>query len=274
MTKKQEEKISVMREGGLFLSKIMAEAVNYAGVGLTTADLEKYIRSRFSFYGVLPSFTTVRNYQDYSCLCVNDVVVHGVPSSYVLKHNDIIGIDIGVFFKGYHTDMSWSKVILDPDSKIQDGLKQNHAFLATGAKTLVSAIKACKAGNRIGDISSAIQANIEKNGYSGVRQLVGHAVGKKLHEHPQIPGIITEDIQKTPELTPGLTLAIEVIYCQGKPEIVYKNDDGWSIATRDKSFSGLFEATVAVEDTETEILTPIEGLLKRQFSGIIDSYLT
>lgn len=274
MTKKQEEKISVMREGGLFLSKIMAEAVTYAGIGVTTSALEKYIRTRFSFYGVSPSFTTVRNYQDYSCLCVNDVVVHGVPGAYMLKHNDIIGIDIGVFFKGYHTDMSWSKVIIDPASNTQDSVKENNAFLETGECALVFAIKACRAGNRIGDISSAIQTNIEKNGYSVVRQLVGHAVGKKLHEHPQIPGIITGDIQKTPELLPGMTLAIEVIYCLGKPEIVYKNDDGWSIATRDKSLSGLFEATVAVKDTGTEILTPFDGLLKRQFSGIIDSYLT
>lgn len=269
LTKKKEEKIAVMKKGGLILGKIMEEAVAFCKTGITTRDLENYIRTRFSHYGVAPSFTTVRNYQDYSCICVNDIIVHGVPNSYMLKHEDIVGVDIGVYHRGFHTDMSWSALVLDEKKAESSELTKKKAFLNTGAETLLKAIDSCRAGNHIGDISLAIQSNIEKAGYRVVRQLVGHAVGKNLHEYPQIPGVLARDIEKTEEITAGMTLAIEVIYAMGEEDMIYKNQDGWSIGTRDGSLSGLYEATVAVYQNRTEIITPIDRLLKRRLSGII-----
>ena len=142
--------------------------------------------------------------------------------------------------------------------------------MEAGVEALKKAIAQAKYGNRIGHISQAIQETIEKAGYSVVKQLVGHAVGKELHEYPQIPGLLTKSIEKTPEIKEGMTLAIEVIYTMKNPEIVYKNDDGWTISTRDQSKAGLFEATVAIYENRTDILTPFQGLLKQPEFDIID----
>lgn len=251
------KKIDIMTKGGMILSRIMTEAMEYVQAGKTTMQTELFVRERFAFYQVEPSFTKVRNYQYYTCLSVNDVVVHGVPNDQILVNGDIIGIDIGVFFQGFHTDMSWSKIIGGGENRFQ----AQNTFLKCGQTALIEAVRECVFGKRVGDISLAIQKRIENSGYHVVKQLVGHAVGRELHEFPHIPGIITKPVGKTEPLKPGMTLAIEIIYVAGNEEIAFKNNDGWSIATRDGSLSGLFEATIAVLEKGNKVLTPFTGLL-------------
>lgn len=259
---KQNDKITKMLTGGAILSQIMEEALSFANEGVSTLQIEYFVRDKMAKYHAEPSFTKVRNYQYYTCTCINDVVVHGIPTDYELKEGDILGLDIGVFKDGYHTDMSWSKLI-NKSNEFDSKFLDKKFFLQTGQKALLNAVEHVRLGNKIGNISQAIQTTIEENKFSVVKQLVGHAVGKKLHEYPQIPGILSKRLEETEELKIDMTLAIEVIYTMGKSDIVYKNNDGWTIATKDYSLAGLFEATVAVTKDRPLVLTSFDRLLNQ-----------
>lgn len=260
---KPNDKITKMTTGGAILSQIMEKALDFAKPGVSTLQIEYFVRELMAKHQVEPSFTKVRNYQFYTCACVNDVVVHGIPTDNKLQAGDILGLDIGVFKDGYNTDMSWSKLIKYEDEN-NAGYEDKVLFLETGQKALLKALEQAKLGKRIGDISLAIQTAIEEGKFSVVNQLVGHAVGKKLHEYPQIPGVLTKKIKNTEELENDMTLAIEIIYTMGEPDIVYKNSDGWTIATKDYSLAGLFEVTVAIRNDRPLILTPFERLLNQR----------
>ncbi|OGG05011.1 type I methionyl aminopeptidase [Candidatus Gottesmanbacteria bacterium RBG_16_52_11] len=251
---KSDADVAVMSEGGKKLGLIRQKLVRMANAGTNLLDIEKQATELIRSEGGKPSFTTVEDYRWATCLCVNSEVVHGIPRNYTLKAGDVLTIDIGMIYGGFHTDTAWSLPV--------SGIKKNGdipaatlSFLNTGEKILDAAIRAAKAGNRIGDISRTIQNGVESAGYSVVASLVGHGVGRKLHEEPQIPGIVREKREKTAEITPGMTLAIEVIYALGRGNVVYANDDGWTIATRDKSLSAVFEHTVAVTPAGPVILT-------------------
>ena len=171
----------------------------------------------------------------------------------MLKDQDLLTIDIGMLRDGFHTDTAWSKVIGNPKKDVKQ-------FLDVGEKALFAAIDMARIGNRVGHISKSIQDVVSAKGYGIVRSLVGHGVGKTLHEAPQIPGILKGKIEKTPELSEGMTIAIEVIYTMGNPKMVYVNDDGWSIGTKDGSLTAVFEHTVAITDGEPMVLTRSAGL--------------
>lgn len=239
------EEVNLIRQSGCITAMALQKALQKVAPGVTTLELDKFIEEQIITAGAKPSFKMEKGYYFATCMCVNNVVVHGIPTDYQLKKGDILGIDLGSFYNGFHSDASWSVVV---------GSSQNE-FLKTGEKALFAAIKACKVGNHIGDISSAIQNIVEGAGYSCVKQLVGHGVGKSLHEDPEIPCYQRGDIKNTPEIKTGMVLAIEVIYNQGQSPIVYANDDGWTIVTRDGLPSGLFEHTVAVRANGAEILT-------------------
>lgn len=240
------EKILAMQEGGEVLSTILSELLAFSQPGISLLDIETLAMKRIREVGMKPSFPTVANYQWATCLCVNEVIVHGIPTPYKLKAGDLLTTDIGLIHKGYHVDAAWSMYI---DGKDDD-------FLVVGQRALKEAITQAKAGNRVGHISKAIQDVVEGAGFGVVKSLVGHGVGTILHEPPQIPGILRGSVEKTPLLIPGMTLAIEVIYAKGKPEVVYYDDD-WSIATRDRSLSAVFEQTIAVTEGVPHILTPL-----------------
>ncbi len=260
---KQKDKIAKMIAGGAILSQIMEEALDFAQPGISTLQIEYFVREKMAKYQVEPSFTKVRNYQYYICACVNDVVVHGIPTNDQLKPGDILGLDIGVFKDGYHTDMSWSKLIKESNEDNTKYQKQN-LFLQTGQKALLQTLEEARLGKRVGHISKTIQRVIEDGKFSVVNDLVGHAVGKNLHEYPQIPGVLSKKIEETEELENEMTLAIEVIYTMGGSDIVYKNNDGWTIATKDYSVAGLFEVTVAITKDRPLVLTPFDRLLNQQ----------
>lgn len=248
MKKNDQNKINAMKSAGSVLGTILCELLNLSIAGVSLKEIEAIAMAKILKAGGKPSFTTVGNYKWATCLCVNDVIVHGIPTEYVLKDQDLFTIDIGMLRDGFHTDTAWSKVIGNPQKDVKK-------FLDVGEKALWSAIDMARAGNRVGHISKSIQDVVSQYGYGIVRSLVGHGVGKTLHEAPQIPGILNGKIEKTPELVEGMTIAIEVIYTMGSPKMVYVNDDGWSIGTQDGSLTAVFEHTVAITDKEPLVLT-------------------
>lgn len=260
--------ISKIREGGRILADVLQKVLAKAAPGATTLELDQYANQLITSVGGRPSFKMERGYAFATCMCVNDMVVHGLPGKYKLQSGDILGIDAGVFFQGFHTDASWSAIVGDQrtgnQSTSSEMWKERKKFLEAGKKALNLAMKNCVPGNHIGDISKAIQDTVESAGYSCVRQLVGHGVGRQLHEDPEIPCYLRGRIENTPVIQKGMVLAIEVIYNQGSSAVVYANDDGWTIVTKDSLPSGLFEHTVAITEKGPEILT----LAKRRRSEI------
>lgn len=246
------DKIKAMTEGGAILSRVLSETIVGAVAGMSTADLESTIARKVDEAGAKPSFKTVDHYQYYSCIGLNDEVVHGLPNPKKnIQKGDLLKIDAGVLWNGWHTDMSWTAQINQ-----QGKTEFNSEFLNAGKLALAEAICQCRAGNRVAHISQAIQKRIETANLHIVKPLTGHAVGRQLHEKPFIPGFVSGRVEKSPLLELGMTLAIEVIYSSGNGKIVMEND-GWTICTQDGKMSGLFEQTVAVTPEGPLILTPV-----------------
>jgi len=249
---KTSDELSVMREGGKKLWKILQTLLEESVVGVSLKTIEDHAQQYIKDAGATPSFVTVGGYKWATCLCINDQVVHGIPSAYTLREGDVFTIDIGMIYKGLHTDTAWTKIIKIQDSKINE---EKEKFLAVGQETLKKAIKAAKAGNRVGHISQAIEEGVTGAGYSVIPSLTGHGVGKKLHEEPMIPGYLDKPLERTPLLTTGMTLAVEIIYAFGKGAIVYSTDDGWTLSSKDRSLTAVFERTIAIGDAESSVLT-------------------
>lgn len=255
VTIKNKAEIKIIEEGGRLLGNILSALLQKAHPGIYTQDLDKIAHGLIKKTGGTPSFKTVNGYQWSTCMSVNDEVVHGIPDD-LLKNGDILCIDIGLLYKGFHSDCAWTIKIKDKKGELSNSReKEIDKFLATGREALDKAIKKAKEGNRVGHISKTIQETIEGRGYSIVKSLVGHGVGKRLHEDPQIPGFLDRDILDTPLLKEGMTLAIEVIYNEGNDEVVYKNSDGWTIVTADGSLSAVFEHTIVITNKGPKILT-------------------
>ena len=248
-----------MRRGGRILGEVLEELIDFATPGVSEIELDKLAEKLIIKKGGKPGFKQVPGYHHTICVSTNDVVVHGIPTDRKLALGDIIGIDCGVFFEGYHTDMAETLRVSTVDNQQLTVNKNDEIekFLITGKEALFAGIKQASAGNRVGHISQAIQNVIEGAGYSVVRSLVGHGVGKSLHEKPEIPGYLSGPIEKTPQLIPGATIAIEAIYNMGGHDVVYGKDDDWTISTKDQSMSGLFERTVLVTDKGPELLTKL-----------------
>lgn len=248
---KTEKEIEIMRTGGKILSDVMWELVKNVKVGVSELELDQLAEKLIRQKGGEPGFKRVDGYKYSICMSTNDVVVHGIPTDYKFKEGDIVGIDCGVYYQGFHTDMSET-------GRVSKELKNDSIdeFLFTGREALKKGIEEAVIGNNIGHISKAIQGIVESKGYSVVRSLVGHGVGHELHEEPEVPGYLADPIEETPTLTEGMVIAIEVIYNMGDSELVYANKDGWTLKTKDGSLSGLFERTVAITKQGPLVLTP------------------
>ncbi len=234
-----------MRRAGQISALAMEEVAKNIRVGVTTLELDKLVEGVFKENGADSAFKKVENYQYSICTTPNDWVVHGIPGNYKLSDGDVVGIDLGALVDGYNSDMAQTFTVGQVSEDAQK-------FLETGEKALKEAITQAKIGNRVGDISAAIQNCVEGAGYSVVRELVGHGVGKSLHEDPMIPG--RGEKGSGPLLEEGLVIAVEVIYNQGKAGVVLL-DDGWTIATKDGSLAGLFERTIAITKKGPVVLT-------------------
>lgn len=253
---KTPEQIKKMAEGGRILAEVLREVLKNVRPGVTELELDTLADSLIREKGGEPAFKKVKGYNHATCISTNNVVVHGIPSDRKLRTGDVIGIDCGVFYKGLYTDMSETVRIStnnkQPPTNNRDEIDR---FLDTGKRALEEAIKVAVPGNRIGHISKTIQEIVEGQGYSVVRSLIGHGVGRNLHEDPEVPGFLNKKIEKTPLLKPGMTIAVEVIYNMGGYGVSYSNSDGWTIVTSDGSLSGLYERTIAIAENRPLILT-------------------
>ncbi len=254
---KTKEEIEVMRQGGSILGKTLWQVVSAIKPGVSELELDALAEDLIRKQGAEPGFNKVRGYRHTICVSTNDVVVHGIPTDYRFGEGDVVGIDCGVFYKGFHTDMAHTLRVKSQISNLKSQKEGDEIdrFLEVGKKALEEGILAAIFGNHVGHISKAIQDIIEGKGYSVVRSLVGHGVGRNLHEEPEVPGFLRGSILQTPKLIPGMVIAVEVIYNQGKTEIIFKNNDGWTIGTKDKSLSGLFERTIVITDKNPIVLT-------------------
>lgn len=249
ITYKTDEEIEIMRIGGSKLKEVMKQLLPQVKAGITTNDIntlaEKYIKAQ----GADISFNKVEGYKWAVCVPINEQVVHTPPTKRVLKNGDVLTIDIGAYFKGFHTDHAITMVV---GGKTTPEIEK---FLQVGREALQLAIDQAHVGNRIGHISQAMEQKVVGAGYTIMRQLTGHGVGHELHEDPFIPGFLGKSIEKTMKLRAGMVLALEVIYSMGSPEIDYEEGQDWSIITADKSMSACFEHTVALTDKNTLVLT-------------------
>ncbi len=244
LTIKTQAEIEIMAEGGKKLARIRDEAVRAVEPGMTTAQLDKLVDELIEKAGGVASFKMVRGYHHATCININDIVVHGMPGNYKIKSGDKVGIDLGLYYKGFHTDTS-----------VTIGDDRYKKFLQVGRDALQLAIAQARPGKRIADISRAMQQTVEAAGYSAVRALTGHGIGKNLHEDPAIPCFVVGKYEHSPKIVAGMALAIEIMYNEGGLEVAYENDDGWTIVTSDGKISGLFEETVAVTKSGPVVLT-------------------
>jgi methionyl aminopeptidase len=245
---KTAEQIEIMKHGGHILATVLGEVMDAAVPGVTERELDRLAEKRIRELGGEPGFMKVPGYHHTTCFSTNDVVVHGIPSHYVLQVGDVVGIDCGVYYKGLHTDMSETRRVSERKTKNVKRKTNDEVdrFLAFGKRALEEAIQQAVIGNRIGNISQTIQRIVEKEaGYSVVRSLIGHGVGKELHEAPEVPGYLVGSIDKTPQLREGMTIAVEVIYNMGTHDVVL-DPDHWTIRTYDGKLSGLYERTIAI----------------------------
>lgn len=242
MVPRTNEELDLIRKSGQISALALKKALDVSKPGVSLIEIDKVTEDEILRLGGEISFKTEPGYSWTTCLTINHEVVHGIPRDIKLKSGDILSIDVGAIFKGWHTDTAWSKVINKP----------NNEFLKIGEKALWAGIDQAIDGNRVGDISAAIQNIVEGAGYKIVRSLVGHGVGKKLHEDPEIPGF---GIKGTGSLLKvGMTIAIEVIYTSGSGEVEHSKD-GWTIISSDNSTGGLFEMSVIVGKKNPEVLT-------------------
>lgn len=244
---KTPEEIKIMEEGGAKLRYVKNALAKATKPGVTSYDLEMLARKLIKEEGAEGSFDKVPGYHWVTCISVNEQLVHGIPKKEtVFREGDLVSIDVGLYYKGFHTDTSVSVGLgLTPE---------NAKFLEAGRRALNAAIKEVKPGRHIFDISEAMESTIEEAGYSPVRALVGHGVGRELHEEPQIPCFVPRGLGRGEEIKEGMVLAIEVMYALGTSEVGLL-PDGWTIAMRDGKISALFEETVAVTPRGHQVLT-------------------
>ncbi len=231
-----------MRKSGRISALALKKTLGKVGPGVSLLELEEVAQKEIRAHGASSAFKTVEGYQYTTCLTINDEVVHGLPRDIKLKAGDLLSIDLGARFNGWCTDTAWSVVV---------GQESNF-FLNTGEKALWQGIDQAIEGNRIGDISSAIQNAVEGSGFSVSRSLIGHGVGQALHEPPEVPGFGEPGTGIV--LKSGMCLAIEVIYTGGRPEVVLAPDN-WTLVSADHSLGGLFEMTVIVGSQAAEVIT-------------------
>lgn len=264
---KTPEEIAFMQHGGHILAEALFATLAQIKPGVTEIELDAFAEKFIRKAGGEPGFMRVPGYHHTICVSTNDVVVHGIPTNRILQEGDIIGIDMGVFYKGFHTDMAETVLVKNPISpaaarsrnsvdKIKNPNTEVVTFLATGKMAMEEGIRMAKPGNHVGHISKAMQDIIEKQGkFSVVRSLVGHGVGRELHEEPEIPGYLAREISKTPVLRVGMTIAVEIIYNMGKRDVTYTTGDDWTIVSKDGSLAGLFERSLVITESGPMILT-------------------
>jgi methionyl aminopeptidase len=242
---KNERDIEVMRAAGSVAAEVLNLVGSWIRPGVTTREIDTYAANLIKERGAKSAFLGYRKYPGHVCISVNDQVVHGLPNDRRVNFGDIISLDVGVIYRGYIGDTAKTVAVGGCDLLAQK-------LMDVTERALYEGIGQALAGNRVVDISRAIQKYVESNGFSVVREFVGHGVGRSMHEEPQVPNFV--DGKSSPKLRPGMTIAIEPMVNAGKPAVEILND-GWTVVTRDGMPSAHFEHTVLITENEPEILT-------------------
>jgi methionyl aminopeptidase len=242
---KNERDIEAMRMSGAVAAEVLHLLGNWIKPGVTTKEIDNYAAQLIKERDAKSAFLGYRKYPGHACISVNDQVVHGLPSGRRVNFGDIISLDVGVIYRGYIGDTAKTVAVGGCDLLAQKLMEVTERALYEGIAQAV-------AGNRVVDISRVIQKCVESNGFSVVREFVGHGVGRSMHEEPQVPNFV--DGKSSPKLRPGMTIAIEPMVNAGKPAVEILND-GWTVVTRDGLPSAHFEHTVLITESEPEILT-------------------
>ena len=246
VTIKSPREIELMRKAGEILAATHEELRKALKPGMSTLDVDRLGEKIIRSYGCIPSFKNYNGYPASICVSVNDEVVHGIPNRHrILKEGDIVSLDAGVIYQGYHSDAArtWAIGEVTPEAK---------QLMEVTKQSFFEGIKFAKPGYHLNDFSPAIQSYAESFGYGVVRDLVGHGIGTHLHEDPEVPNFAMK--RKGILLRPGMTLAIEPMINMGRPEVVWLDDD-WTVVTEDGSLSAHYENTVLITEGEPEILS-------------------
>ncbi|MDD5570730.1 MAG: type I methionyl aminopeptidase [Bacteroidales bacterium] len=249
---KSEEEIELIKISSLLVGKTLAEVAKIIKPGIKTIFLDTIAEEFIRDNNAIPAFKNYRSYPNTLCISVNAEVVHGIPGDREIKDGDIVSVDCGVMKSGYFGDSAFTFAVGVADEKVV-------GLLRATKKALYLGIEKARIGNRIGDISAEIQSYCESNGYSVVRELVGHGVGKKLHEEPEVPNYGKRG--RGIKIHEGLVIAIEPMINMGRKEVI-RLQDGWTITTADGMPSAHFEHTIAVKKDKTEILSCFEEIEK------------
>jgi methionyl aminopeptidase len=245
---KTDEEIGLLKESNMLVSRTLAELATLIKPGITTLYLDKIAEAYIRDNGATPAFKGYGGFPNTLCTSVNDEVVHGIPSGYVLKEGDIISVDCGVILNGWYGDSAYTFPVGEISGEVKRLLDYTRASLEEGVREAV-------AGNRVGDISYAVQSKAESGGYTVVRELVGHGIGKKLHESPEVANWGRKGTG--PKMEKGLVICIEPMINMGRKETLQMRD-GWTIKTADGKPSAHFEYAVAVDKGKAEVLTTYE----------------
>ena len=247
---KNERELALMRQACKITAAARALAGEMVRPGVTTKQIDKAVHDYIVSQGAKPSFLNYNGYPASACISVNETVIHGIPGGYTLRDGDIVSIDVGAYYKGFHGDCAatFACGAISPDAQKLIGVTKQSFF---------EGIRFARRGHRVSDISHAIQTYVESNGFSVVRSFVGHGVGAQLHEEPEVPNFGAAG--RGPRMLPGMTLAIEPMVNVGTHEVRVLRD-GWTVVTTDGKLSAHYENTVLITDGEPEILTVAEGL--------------
>ncbi|MGN0152460.1 MAG: type I methionyl aminopeptidase [Wujia sp.] len=248
---KSQREIELMREAGRILALTHEEIKKAIKPGISTYEIDRLGEEVIRSYGCIPSFLNYNGYPASICVSVNDEVVHGIPSkTRILQEGDIVSLDAGVIYEGYHSDSARTYGVGEISPEAAD-------LITVTKESFFEGLKACRAGNHINDISRAIFDYITARGYSAVRDLVGHGVGASLHEAPEIPNFTR--LKKGPKLRPGMTIAVEPMINIGSYEVEWMDDD-WTVVTADGSLSAHYENTILITEGDPEILSRADGV--------------
>ena len=242
---KTDEEIELLRENNILVSKTLAEVGRHIKPGVTTKELDKIADDFIRSHGATPAFLGYGGYPATACISVNEQVVHGIPSDYVIKEGDIVSVDLGTFMKGFVGDSAYTFAV----GEVSDEVKR---LLEVTKEALYKGTAQAKAGNRVGDISAAVQDYAESFGYGVVRELEGHGLGRKMHEAPGVPNYGLRG--RGPLLKEGMVICIEPMITMGNRAVVFERD-GWTVRTRDRKPAAHFEFAVAIRKNGPDVLT-------------------
>jgi methionyl aminopeptidase len=242
---KSETEIEMMRRSNRIVARVLSELKKMVRPGVKTKELDAYAEMRARELGAVPAFKGYHGYPASLCVSVNEEIVHGIPSDRELKEGDIVSLDFGVVYEGFYGDAA----ITLPMGEVSETARK---LIEVAESSFYRGLEQMKEGNRLSDISAAIQAEVEKHGFSVIRAFVGHGIGRNLHEEPQVPNFGLPG--HGPRLKKGLTLAIEPMIAAGHWEVEVLAD-GWTAVTRDRSLAAHYEHTVALTDHGAEILS-------------------